>query len=48
MRLDKNTYGTVLLVYALSAVLAFFLFRFVHTAWLVWLLVALLLGFCLW
>ena len=48
MRLDKNTYGTVLLVYALSVVLAILLFRFVQTAWLVWPLVALLLCFCLW
>ena len=48
MRLDKNTYGTVLLVYVLSVVLAILLFRFVQTAWLVWPLAALLLCFCLW
>ena len=36
MRLDKNTYGTVLLVYAISAVLIFVLFRFVGNPWIVW------------
>lgn len=48
MRLDKNTYGTVLLVYAISAVLLFLLFRFVHVWWLLWPLVLLFLAICFW
>ena len=48
MRLDKNTYGTVLLVYLLGAVLSFILFRFVRTGWIVWPLAIMILGFCLW
>ena len=48
MRLDKNTYGTVLLVYAISAVLIFVLFRFVHTWWVTWPLVLALLWVCGW
>ncbi len=48
MRLDKNTYGTVLLVYAICAVLIFVLFRFVHTWWIVWPLTLGLLWVCAW
>ena len=48
MRLDKNTYGTVLLVYAISAVLIFLLFRFVSNLWVVWPLTLAILWVCVW
>lgn len=48
MRLDKNTYGTVLLVYAISAALIFVLFRFTHNPWIQWPLTAGILWVCCW
>ena len=48
MRLDKNTYGTVLLVYAISAAVIFVLFSFVHTWWIVWPLTAGIIWVCYW
>ncbi len=48
MRLDKNTYGTVLMVYAISAVVIFLLFRYVHNAWIVWPLALAILWVCCW
>lgn len=48
MKLDKNTYGTVLLVYAICAVLVFVLFRFVNNGWVVWPLTLALLWVCWW
>lgn len=48
MRLDKNTYGTVILVYVLSAAVVFLLFRFVHIWWVVWPLTLVILWICLW
>ncbi len=48
MRLDKNTYGTVLLVYLGCAVLMFLLFRFVNAWWVVWPVAALLLWVAGW
>ena len=48
MRLDRNTYGTVLLIYALSIVLIFVLVRFVPQWWIKWPLVAGLLWVCVW
>ena len=48
MKLDRNTYGTVLLVYALSALAAFLLFRFVGGKWFVWVLTAGLVWVCVW
>ena len=48
MRLDKNTYGTVLLVYLGVAVALFLLFRFVHQWWIVWPVVAFLLWVAGW
>ena len=48
MRLDKNTYGTVLLVYLISAVLIFVLFRFVDNMWVAWPLTLLILWVCAW
>ena len=48
MRLDRNTYGTVLLVYVLSAVAIFLLFSLVRIKWLDWVLTAGLLWVCVW
>ena len=48
MRIDKNSYGTVLLVYALSAVVICLLFCFVRIQWLDWILTAGLLWVCGW
>ena len=48
MRLDKNTYGTVLLVYVICAAIVFLLFRFVHIWWIVWPLTAALVWVCYW
>ena len=48
MRLDKNTYGTVLAVYLFSAAAAFALWRWVPIWWLNGLLTLGLLWFCAW
>lgn len=48
MKLDKNTYGTVLLVYLICGVLIFLLHRFVHIWWIVWPLTLGLLWVCAW
>ena len=48
MRLDKNTYGTVLLVYLIGAVLIVLLQCFVHNGWIVWPLTVFILWFCVW
>ncbi len=48
MRLDKNTYGTVLLIYVLSAALIFVLMRFVPQWWIKWPLTLGLVWVCGW
>lgn len=48
MRLDRNTYGTVLLVYLASAVLVFVLFRYVGKWWVCWPLTLGLAWVCIW
>lgn len=48
MRLDRNSTGTILLVYAISVAVAAVLFVFVKSAYIVWPSVALLLWFCVW
>lgn len=48
MKLDKNTYGTVLLVYLLCAVAIFLLLRFVPQWWIKWPLSLGLLWVCGW
>ena len=48
MRLDKNTYGTVLAVYLLSAVAVFALWRWVPVWWVNTLASIFLLWFCSW
>ena len=48
MKIDRNSRGTLALVYALSIAASAALFCFVHVPWIVWPLVALLLWFCAW
>lgn len=48
MNIDKNSRGTLALVYAISAVLVFVLLQFIRTPWLAWPLVAVLVWFCVW
>lgn len=48
MKLDKNTYGTVVLVYVLAAAAVFLLLRFVPQWWLKWPLALFLIWFCAW
>jgi len=48
MRLDKNTYGTVLAVYLVSAAAAFALWRWVPFWWINTLLSIFLVWFCSW
>ena len=48
MKLDKNTYGTVLLVYLVCAVAIFLLLRFVPQGWIKWPLTLGLLWVCGW
>ena len=48
MRLDKNTYGTVLLIYVVSAALIFVLMRFVPQWWIKWPLTLGLVWVCGW
>lgn len=48
MRLDRNSTGTILLVYAISAAVAAVLFVFVKSPYIVWPSTALLLWFCVW
>lgn len=48
MKLDKNTYGTVVLVYVLCAVGIFLLLRFVPQGWIKWPLSLFLLWFAGW
>ncbi|MBR5076245.1 MAG: phosphatidylserine decarboxylase [Bacteroidales bacterium] len=48
MKIDRNSRGTLALVYALSLVAGCFLLLFVHVPWVVWPLIALLVWFCVW
>lgn len=48
MKLDKDTYGTVLLIYALSAVGIALLLCFVPQGWIKWPLTLVLLWLCAW
>ena len=48
MRLDKNTYGTVLLIYAVCAALIFVLVCYVPVWWVTWPLVLGLVWVCVW
>jgi len=48
MRIDKNSYGSVALIYAIAAVVCAFFFLFVKCLWLDILMSGLLLWFCVW
>jgi len=48
MRLDKNSYGSVALVYAISAAVCILVFTFVNPIWVNFLVLGLLLWFCIW
>ena len=48
MRIDRNSRGTLALVYLLSIAAGCDLLLFVHIPWIVWPLIALLLWFCAW
>jgi phosphatidylserine decarboxylase len=48
MKLDKNTYGTVVLIYVLSAVGIFLSLRFIPQWWIKWPLSLFLLWLCGW
>lgn len=48
MKIDNNSYGTLALVYGISAAIAALLFVFVKRPVIVWPAAALLLWFCLW
>ena len=48
MRIDRNSRGTLALVYALSIAAGAALLIFVHIPWVVWPLIALLVWFCAW
>lgn len=44
LRIDKNSYGTVLFVYAVSALCIFAVCKLINTAWLKWILSAVFFG----
>lgn len=46
--IDKNSRGSLAIVYGGSALAALLLILFVHKAWIVWPAIALLLWFCVW
>lgn len=48
LRIDRNSYGTVLMIYFFSALAVFLMFFFLDMPLLTWPLTALLLWFCIW
>jgi phosphatidylserine decarboxylase len=48
MRIDRNSIGSLALVYLLSAALIWVLLSLVRIPWVAWPLVAMLLWFCIW
>ena len=48
MKLDKNSRGSLALVYVISAVVATLLILFVHSPWLLWPLLVIIAWFCIW
>lgn len=48
MKIDKNSRGTIALVFGISAVLSLIFILFVRIPWIVYPMVALLLWFCVW
>ena len=47
-KLDKNSYGTLAVVFMIAAVFIFVMNRFVDVAWLRWTLIVLAWLFCIW
>ncbi len=48
MRIDRNSYGTLALVYSICIVLGFLTLRFIPIPWVSWPLVVILLWTCIW
>ena len=48
MRIDRDSIGSLVLVYLISAALIFVFLRFIPTPWIAWPLTALALWFCIW
>ena len=48
MKLDKNSRGSLALVYVISAAVAALLVLFVHSPWLLWPLLVIIAWFCIW
>lgn len=48
LKIDKNSRGTLLIVYSLCAAAIAAILIFVRTEWIAWPLIALLLWFCVW
>lgn len=48
MRIDRDSIGSLALVYLISAALIFVFLRFIPTPWISWPLTALTLWFCIW
>ena len=48
MRIDRNSIGTLALVYAICLVLGVLVLCFIHVPWISWPLVVILLWFCIW
>jgi len=48
MKLDKNSRGSLALVYVISAAVAALLILFVHSPWLLWPLLVIIAWFCIW
>jgi phosphatidylserine decarboxylase len=48
MRIDKDSYGTLAIVYAIAAILIWLVFRFVGIGWIKWVFTAFTCIFCIW
>ena len=48
MRIDRDSIGTLALVYGIGAVLAFVLLYYVRIPWIAWPLIVIILWFCVW
>ena len=48
MKIDRDSIGSLALVYAICLVLGFLALRFIPLQWVAWPLIALLLWFCIW
>ena len=48
LKIDKNSRGTIAIVFAVSIIVSAILIAFVHIRWLVYPVVAMMLWFCVW